>query len=65
MSISIQIYRLGYVIKGSKRKNSLPYQHLQREVEDVKEVIEIGGKEYTQATILMKQYGISYKCLYT
>jgi predicted DNA-binding transcriptional regulator AlpA len=31
----------------------------------MKEIIEIGGKDYIQATKLMKQWGISYKCLYT
>jgi predicted DNA-binding transcriptional regulator AlpA len=31
----------------------------------MKVVIEIAGKEYIQATALMKQWGISYKCLYT
>jgi predicted DNA-binding transcriptional regulator AlpA len=31
----------------------------------VNEIIEIGGKDYIQATRLMKQWGISYKCLYT
>jgi predicted DNA-binding transcriptional regulator AlpA len=31
----------------------------------MKEIIEIGGKDYIQGTILMKQWGISYKCLYT
>jgi predicted DNA-binding transcriptional regulator AlpA len=31
----------------------------------MREVIEICGKEYIQAANLMKQWGISYKCLYT
>ena len=43
----------------------MEYENLQKEVKDVKEVIEIAGKEYVQATKLMQQWGISYKCLYT
>jgi predicted DNA-binding transcriptional regulator AlpA len=31
----------------------------------MKDIIEIGGKEYIQAVKLMKQWEISYKCLYT